>query len=160
LNIIKTLRDLELRSLLQAIIPDDENLLKKSNPNRIKSWEYDKWDKLDIEAELTKLEVTDMQINEWKKFQKPKLQAEQKNVELLMRNEEKLIRQSEKSSKDKHSTPSDRSKTSSDKPSFIEELPTLENKGPISISKADQQSKEVKPKRRFKIQIDDVNMGY
>ena len=59
------------------------------NPDRIKSWEYDKWDKFDVDAELTKLDVESMQIEEWERsVDKKKLKEEQELVAKLMKNED------------------------------------------------------------------------
>lgn len=58
---------------------------KKEKDNRIKSWEYDKWDKYDVDAEITKLDIVDMQVEEWEKREKSKIIEEQKRIEKLMK---------------------------------------------------------------------------
>lgn len=65
------------------------DLFRKPNPDRIKSWEYDKWDKFDVDAELTKLDVESMQVEEWERsVDKKKLKEEQELVAKLMKNED------------------------------------------------------------------------
>jgi len=148
-------------------------LNKKPNPNRIKSWEYDKWDKFDVDAELTRMEVTDMQISEWERTQKPKLKDEQKNLEGLMKGDEvkastsQSLSQKQTSSSDmnlKNSQPKpmcskvlskmDKDKPEHvpvDKPSFIEDV--------TEVSCPTKTEEVKKPKRKIRVMIEDVNAG-
>jgi len=155
-----------------------EQFLKPTNTKRIKSWEYDKWDKFDIDAELTRLDIQDMQIKEWESTGKSKVQKEQKQVELLMKNKDINERESQKSENKKslsviteespkpkiasfampkvekrpsYGTPGCVSSSSALPKSFIEELPAdYDSKSKIRSS----------GKNRVKVIIDDVNIGF
>jgi hypothetical protein len=157
---------------------DTESLLKKPNPNRIKSWEYEKWDKFNVEAELTKMEVTDMQISEWEKREKPKLTEEQKTLQNLMKNDDILPSVSthcrtslsnsgvfdeatQKSISSQMPTLHRRTGTThipEDKPSFIEDVTDASAKA-MCTRDGPHQIGFYKPKRRIKVIIEDVNAG-
>jgi len=83
--------DMDKKSESKEVMDDKHG---SGGVERIKSWEYDKWDKFDVEEELTRLDVVDMQTKEWEKVQKPKIEAEQRHggaggVEGLMKNLDK-----------------------------------------------------------------------
>ncbi|ODN05495.1 Sperm-associated antigen 1 [Orchesella cincta] len=144
----------------------DKNAADKS---RIKSWEYDKWDKFDVDAELTKLDITDMQQKEWEKVEKPKLIEEQKKVEKLMKpkNDEranpKVAPQRENGNCDRSQSKKGRTNTSkniinTDTPSYIEEVD--ENDDDDDDEKGTSVTTQISSRfRKTKIVIDDLNLG-
>ncbi|CAG7833143.1 unnamed protein product [Allacma fusca] len=73
---------------------EEPGFTRPKNPDRIKSWEYDKWDKFDVDTELTKLEIENLQSNErHQELDVKKLKKEQELVAKYMKNidvEEKI----------------------------------------------------------------------
>ena len=154
----------------KVIIPGK---VKPPNPNRIKSWEYDKWEKFDVDTELTKLDISHMQREEEERIEKlrleemskpkakstkpaapqqpqgqmikPKTQTKPKLPEPRPCCSKTLIKEELQESWFENSTQS-RQNENKLYPSFIEEVPAE----PIA---------EKKPKRRVKIVIDDVHLG-
>lgn len=120
---------------------------KKSGESRIKSWEYEKWDKFDTDAELTKLDIVDMQREEWEKREKPKILEEQRKVE-------KLMKSSEDTNADKKFTGKPTKSTSSS-PAPTYKAPKVES------SHKQQQSEKKKVKPRMPIEtksfIEEIN---
>lgn len=131
------------------------------NPNskgieRIKSWEYDKWDKFDVEEELTRIDVVDMQTEEWEKVQKPRITAQQRHgggVEELMKNldqQQNIQTSSLSASQPKINSCPPLMDIST--PSFMEE---------ISEDKPSIPSKpKVPAPRRFRVEIEDVHVPF
>ncbi|CAL8072945.1 unnamed protein product [Orchesella dallaii] len=144
------------------------------NKSRIKSWEYDKWDKFDADAELTKLDIVNMQREEWERVEKPKLIEEQKKVEKLMKD---VSLKEDKCAKPNISLPvphekaySDRSGANketatkkhqrkainnTDTPSYVEELDDNDDDDEQGTSVTNHISSGF---RKTKIVIDDLNL--
>lgn len=122
---------------------------------RIKAWEYDKWDKFDVDAELTKLDIREMQREEWERTEKPRLIQEQIKVQELMKTE------------------TGAGSSPVDKKSFVEELNDSDDDEAgeeVGTRPAPQAKPKPKPnstsgstsgsnKRRGKIIIDDIHLG-
>jgi hypothetical protein len=63
------------------------SFIQSKNPDRIKSWEYDKWDKFDVDTELTRLDIETMQSHEKvQELDVQKLKKEQELVAKYMKN--------------------------------------------------------------------------
>lgn len=141
----------------------DVPFLKPSNPNRIKSWEYDKWSQFDVDAELTRLDIQDMKAeddriktsNEAKRNHPIKTDQEPSSSQLSRQGSSIAPKKPPRPSSSLSSTPGNTRKADEREPelipscrlgrSFIEELPT--------------EFKKTQSKRRTKIIIDDVNTG-
>jgi len=141
---------------------------------RIKSWEYEKWDKFDVEDELSRMEVRERQNQEWEKVQKPKIQLEERMVvEKLMRNGENEQKDSNTKAKKNVDSDDDDDRMTMEKkvskdvssPSFIEEIvqdsePSAVPKqvpNPESIHQA-ARTTNARPHRRVRVQIEDVHI--
>jgi len=146
---------------------DEIPFLKPANPNRIKSWEYDKWNKFNVDTELMKLDIQDMKAEEAERVkmfkgtnQRDKTGPDQsgsgngKNApadSLRPCCFKSFLGNSGKLAQTKPSGSSRGPSSSSLGRSFIEELPN----DPI----LEQVEKKSESKRRFKITIDDINVG-
>lgn len=128
-----------------------------------------------MDEELARMEVTDMQVAEWEKVSKPKIQLQQKNVEKLMRNETDKVQTAAKFDTNvtaniiAHSSSSSRSPWEVGRPSFVEELSGGPESSPVPIqptttttkpSLSATQPKQQQQHRRVRIQIEDVNIPF
>lgn len=147
-------------------------------PTRIKAWEYDKWDKFDVDEELMRMDVKEMQIAEWEKVHKPRIsEIENSSVQKLMKNLDKENPQqeqlTEKASKSHQiDTPIPIPTMNVNCPSFIEEIrddvpksqPKPKNNTKVcsecSDAKEKVEQKAKKAFRRVRIQIEDVNIPF
>lgn len=145
-----------------------EPFLRPKNPERIKSWEYDKWDKFDVEEELTRLDVKEMQRANWEKFHQPKIAAEERErVQSEMKNLDQIVgnvetqKETDKTVSSKVEQEKAKEQIPVSTPSFIQDITEEpQEEKVVKIKPSVKPDTTGRKQRRLRVMIEDVNVGF